>query len=230
MRPSVVAAHKRSWPHVLTHLVGSAPVTFSWLTVLFMTTAVQHVMPRLHLRELLHQNSTNLHHLASDPIRVLVSSLLWIDGYAWWPYLLVFCLFLAPAERWLGSLRFAIAGLTAHIVATYLSEGFLYWQIQEAAVSPKYLNARDVGVSYFVVGVVGLLTYRFVFPWRWVYLAAALVWFGIPVVLSPTFTPVGHLSALLIGLALYPLSRGRTAPLLNPVTLYRKLRRSATAA
>lgn len=226
----MVAAHKRSWPHVLTHLVGSAPVTFSWLTVLFMTTAVQHVMPRLHLRELLHQNSTNLHHLASDPIRVLVSSLLWIDGYAWWPYLLVFCLFLAPAERWLGSLRFAIAGLTAHIVATYLSEGYLYWQIQEAAVSPKYLNARDVGVSYFVVGVVGLLTYRFAFPWRWVYLAAALAWFGIPVVLLPTFTPVGHLSALLIGLALYPLSRGRTAPLLNPVTLYRKLRRSATAA
>lgn len=230
MQPEVVAALKRSWPRVLTHLVGTAPVTFSWLTLLFMTTAVQHFLPRLHLRELLHQNSTNLHHLASDPVRVLVSSLLWIDGYAWWPYLLVFCAFLAPAERWLGSLRFLIAGLTAHIVATYLSEGYLYWQIQEAAVSPKYLNARDIGVSYFVVGVVGLLTYRIARPWRWLYLLIALAWFGIPVVLGPTFTPVGHLGALLIGLALYPLTRGRTAPQLDPARLHRSLRRSRPAA
>lgn len=230
VQPSAVAAHKRSWPHVLVHLVGSAPVTFSWLAVLFMTTALQHLLPRLHLRELLHQNSTNLHHLASDPVRVLWSSLLWIDGYAWWPYLLVFCLFLAPAERWLGSLRFAIAGLTAHIVATYLSEGYLYWQIQEAAVSPRYLNARDVGVSYFVVGIVGLLTYRIARPWRWLYLLIAGAWFVMPVALGPTFTAVGHFSALLIGLALYPLSRGRPAPPLDPAVLYRMLRRSRPAA
>ena len=223
-----VAADRRSRLEVVKRFVGDAPVTFIWLALLFSTTAVQHLLPRWHLLALLRKDSTNLHHLASEPIRVLITSLLWIDGFVWWPYLLVFCLVLAPAEHWLGSLRFVVAGLIAHIVATYLSEGFLYWQIQEAAVSPKYLNARDVGVSYFVVGVVGLLTYRFVFPWRWVYLAAALVWFGIPVVLSPTFTPVGHLSALLIGLALYPLSRGRTAPLLNPVTLYRTLRRSRT--
>ena len=41
-------------------------------------------------------------------------------------FLLVFCVFLAPAERWLGSLRFVLVGLIAHVVATYLSEGFLY--------------------------------------------------------------------------------------------------------
>ena len=33
---------------------------------------------------------------------MLFQSLLWIDGKYWWPYLLVFTLFLAPAERWLG--------------------------------------------------------------------------------------------------------------------------------
>ncbi|MCB0940786.1 MAG: hypothetical protein KDB72_11210 [Mycobacterium sp.] len=214
----------------MIRLVGTAPVTFSWLTVLFMTTAIQHVLPRLHLREVLHQNSTNLHHLAADPLRVLGTSLLWIDGYRWWPYFVAFCLFLVPAERWLGSRRFIVAGLTAHVVATYLSEGFLYWQIQEAAVSPKYLNARDVGVSYFVAGIVGLLTYRIARPWRWLYLLTALAWFGIGLAMSPTFTSVGHLSALLVGLALYPLSRGRAAPLLDPSLLYRRLRRSGRAA
>ena len=230
MQPAPVATDRRSWPQALGRLVSTAPVTFSWLAVLFMTTAVQHVLPRLHLRELLHQNSTNLHHLASDPLRVLGTSLLWIDGYRWWPYFVAFCLLLAPAERWLGSLRFVIAGLTAHVVATYLSEGFLYWQIQEAAVSPKYLNARDVGVSYFVAGIAGLLTYRIARPWRWLYLLTALAWVGIGLAVTPTFTSVGHLSGLLVGLALYPLSRGRTAALLDPAKLYGALRRHRRAA
>lgn len=230
MQAAALAAEQPGRSHPLIRWVGSAPVTFCWLTLLFMTTVIQHVLPRLHLREVLHQNSTNLHHLAADPLRVLGTSLLWIDGYRWWPYFVAFCLFLAPAERWLGSLRFVIAGLTAHVVATYLSEGFLYWQIQEAAVSPKYLNARDVGVSYFVAGIAGLLTYRIARPWRWLYLVTALAWVGIGLAVTPTFTSVGHLAGVLVGLALYPLSRGRTAPLLNPAKLYRALRRSRRAA
>ena len=44
-----------------------------------------------------------------DPIRVLIQSLLWIDGKYWWPYLIVFTLFLAPAERWLGQLRWLLS-------------------------------------------------------------------------------------------------------------------------
>lgn len=196
-------------PRAAVQFVVHAPTTFSWLVLLYMTTFAQHALPRIHLRTLLSQDSTNLHHLASDPIRVLITSLFWIDGHAWWPYLLVFCIFLAPAERWLGSIRFLIAGLIAHVIATYVSEGFLYWQIQEAEVSPRYLNTRDIGVSYFVVGVMGLLSYRIPRPWRWAYLAVGAGWLIIAVAVHPQFTEVGHLCALLIGLALYPLTRGR---------------------
>ena len=206
----------------IAHFIRSAPVTFTWLAVLFLTTVAQHLLPRWHLVVLLRKDSTNLHHLADDPIRVLITSLLWLDGAAWWPYLVMFCFFLAPAERWLGHLRFVIAGLIAHIVATYLSEGFLYWQIQEAAVSPRYLNARDIGVSYFVVGTIGLLTYHVVRPWRWLYLIGAFAWFIAAVLINPTFTPVGHLSALVVGLACYPLARGRPSPPLDPSWLVRK--------
>ncbi|WP_243841572.1 rhomboid-like protein [Mycobacterium sp. DL592] len=202
--------------HRVARFVGSAPVTFGWLALLAITTIAQHLLPRWHLIAVLRKDSTNLHHLASDPIRVLITSLLWLDGAAWWPYLVMFCLFLAPAERWLGHLRFVVAGLIAHIVATYVSEGFLYWQIQEAIVSPRYLNARDIGVSYFVVGIVGLLTYRVPRPWRWLYLAAAFVWFAGAVLIKPTFTPVGHLTALVVGLACYPLSHGRSHPAPQP--------------
>jgi hypothetical protein len=224
-------AHRPSLPRAIAHFVGGAPVTFTWLTVLFSTTAVQHLLPRWHLLALLRKDSTNLHHLASEPIRVLITSLLWIDGFVWWPYLLVFCLVLAPAEHWLGSVRFVLAGLIAHIVATYLSEGFLYWQIQEATVSPRYLNARDIGVSYFVVGIIGLLTYRVVRPWRWLYLLAIIGCAVIAVfAVHPMFTQVGHLCAVLVGLACYPLARGRRVRPLDPARLLRRRRAPAPPA
>ena len=189
----------------------SAPLTYSWLVVLLVTTLLQHALPLRRLHALLQKESTNLHHLTTDPIRVLIESLLWIDGRYWWPYLLVFTLFLAPAERWLGHLRWLAVGLICHVCATYLSEGYLYWTIQEAEASPRLIDARDIGVSYFVVGIVGVLTYRIPSPWRWVYLAAAVLVFATSLAIKRDFTQLGHFSALVLGLACYPLTRRRRA-------------------
>ncbi len=194
----------RVWRYVKT-----APLTYSWLVVLLVTTIVQRSIPAHRLHELLQKESTNLHHLASDPIRVLIQSLLWIDGKYWWPYLVVFTLFLAPAERWLGHLRWLLVGLVCHVGATYLSEGYLYWTIQEAESSPRLIDARDIGVSYFVVGIVGVLTYHIPPRWRWLYLIAALVVFGVSLAVKHDFTQLGHFTALLIGLACYSLTRSR---------------------
>ena len=189
--------------------VRSAPLTYAWLAILLITTLLQHALPVRRLHQLLQRQSTNLHHLTTDPIRVLLESLLWIDGQYWWPYLLVFTVFLAPAERWLGHLRWLAVGLICHVCATYLSEAYLYWTIQEAEASPRLIDARDIGVSYFVVGIVGVLTYHIPRRWRWVYLVAALVVFGVSLAVKRDFTQLGHLSALLIGLACYPLTRSR---------------------
>jgi hypothetical protein len=191
--------------------VRSAPLTYSWLVVLLITTLLQHALPLRRLHSLLQKESTNLHHLSTDPIRVLIESLLWIDGRYWWPYLVVFTVFLAPAERWLGHLRWLAVGLICHVVATYLSEGFLYWTIQEAAASPRLIDARDIGVSYFVVGIVGVLVYRIPPRWRWVYLVAAVLIFATSLAVKRDFTQLGHFSALMLGLACYPVTRRRRA-------------------
>jgi hypothetical protein len=213
-------------PHTAARAVWrylcSAALSFSWLTVLLVTTIIQHSMTRLELRDLLLHRSTNLHHLATDPVRVLFSSLLWIDGYRFWPYIVVFCLFLAPAERWLGPWRWLLVGLVAHICATYIAEGFLYWRIQEAAASPRLIEARDIGVSYFVAGIVGVLSYHIARPWRWVYLATAVLVFTIPLLTARAFTPLGHFTSLLIGLAFYPLTRRRNRPQWSPARLFRR--------
>ena len=190
--------------------VRSAPLTYSWLVVLLITTMIQHAIPARRLHALLRKESTNLHHLATDPIRVLIQSLLWIDGQYWWPYLVVFTLFLAPAERWLGHWRWLIVGLVCHIGATYLSEGYLFWRIEAAITSPRLIDARDIGVSYFVVGIVGVLTYHIPPRWRWLYVITALVVFAAVLGVKRDFTNVGHFSALLIGLGCYPLTRSRS--------------------
>ena len=122
---------------------------------------------------------------------------------------MVFTLFLAPAERWLGHLRWLLVGLVCHVGATYLGEGYLYWRIQQALTSPRLIDARDIGVSYFVVGIVAVLTYHIPRPWRWGYLAGTVAVFGIAMAVRTNFTGLGHLCALGLGLACYPLTRSR---------------------
>ncbi|MGW4094415.1 rhomboid-like protein [Nocardia sp. NPDC004750] len=213
-RPSRAAS---IWQYVRT-----APWTFAWLAVLLGTTIIQHLVPRGDLERLLGERSTNLRHLESDPVHVLVTSLLWIDGYFWLPYCVLFCVFHAPAERWLGALRWAIVGLGAHVGATYLSEGILALAIRHGYADPGMIDVRDIGVSYFLAAIIGVLTYHVARPWRWLYLGAVLVWFAIPLLIHPTFTGIGHFSALLIGLAAFPLTRGRTAPDWNPSDIWRR--------
>lgn len=217
--------------HRLWRFVASAPLTYCWLLVLLVTTLAAHAMPPARLRAVLESDSTNLHHLARDPERVLVTSLFWIDGAYWWPYVIVFTLFVAPAERWLGALRWLAVGLIAHVVATYVSEVYLYWTIAQAQVSPRLIDARDIGVSYFVVGIVGALTYHIARPWRWAYLGAMLSLAAAALLAHPDFTPLGHLLSLLIGLACYPLVRARThRPPVDPGRWLRRHRPPAPAA
>jgi hypothetical protein len=75
-----------------------------------------------------------------------------------------------------------------------------------------------------------VLTYFIARPWRWLYLSGALVWVAVPVAVSADFTPVGHLAALFVGLAWYPLTRGRRDPQWAPDQLMSRLRRHRRTA
>lgn len=201
----------KSWLTAVWRYVRSAPLTYVWLVALLVTTIVQRQTHGRELHDLLVQSSTNIHHLETDPLYVLVTSLFWIDGRFWTPYLVLFSLILAPAERWLGQIRWLTVGLTAHVLATYISEGLLYLAIHHHVAPERLVHVRDVGVSYFLVGVGAVLAYRIVRPWRWVYLGTAFIYFGAALVGNINFTAIGHLSALLIGLCCYPFTRARSA-------------------
>ena len=191
----------------------SAPLTFAWMTVLLGTTIAQRHMSPGDLDRVLGARSTNLEHLMHDPFHVLWTSLFWIDGAFWCPWAVAFCIFHVPAERWLGSLRWLVVGLSAHVVATYVSQGVLALAIHEGVRSLDMIHVQDVGVSYFFAGIAAVLTYRIARPWRWFYLAGVTVYYVVPVITELTFTNIGHLSAALVGLAWYPITRRRRQPM-----------------
>lgn len=209
----------KGWLTAAWRFVRSAPLTYLWLIVLLITTLIEHQLGPRELHHVLVHGSTNLHELATDPLKVLFESLLWIDGRYWTPYLVLFTLFLAPAEQWLGEFRWLTVGLTAHVGATYISEGLLRLAIQHHLAPERLVNARDIGVSYFMLGVIAVLAYHVVSPWRWGYLAVLITVFAVRVIIDPNFTAIGHFSSIFIGLLFYPMARGRRPPV-NPTQLF----------
>ncbi|MFD4970888.1 rhomboid-like protein [Streptomyces sp. NPDC058424] len=192
--------------------VRSAPGTYVWLLILFLTTVALHHMSPQFEEHFLRHRSTNLRELSNDPVRVLFSSAMWIDSGHWLPYAVLYTVFHAQAERWLGTLRWLLVCVTAHVLATLISEGAVLWAIQRHMVPESSVNTLDVGVSYALAGVVGVLTYRIALPWRYLYLAAVLAFYAVSLVTGHTFTDLGHFAAVLIGLGCYPLVRDRGGP------------------
>jgi hypothetical protein len=188
-----------------------------WLAVLFVTTVALHHMSPVAEERFLRARSTNLRELSSHPVRVLIASAMWIEGGHWVPYAVLYSVFHARVERWLGTVRWLAVCVLAHVVATLVSEGVLLWAIRAGVAPVSSVDAVDVGVSYALAGVMGVLVFRIRGAvWRYGYLGAVLVVYGAPLVVGRTFTDVGHAVGLLTGLVCGPVAAGRVRRTRNP--------------
>jgi hypothetical protein len=194
---------------VLIRGVASAPLTFAWLLVLLVTTRVQRSAGRRGSRRIQHSHSTNLRRLRTEPSRVLATSLFWLDGRKWWPYVPLFVGVVAPAERRLRWWRWLLVGVAAHVIATYVGQSYLRQSIRIGNAPRRLVNARDVGVSYFVFGAAGAVSGYVQRPWRSRCQVAAVAALAGNAAVRPTFTEVGHLTAFVVGLAAIPLTPDR---------------------
>lgn len=195
----------------MARAVTGAPLTYGWLLALLVTTRRQRSAGRRR-SVLLRRQSTNLHHLSREPLRVLAASLFWLDGRRWWPYVPVYVGVLAPAERRLGSWRWLLAGVAAHVVGTYAGQGYLRRSIRTRQAPPRLANARDVGVSYFLLGVAGVASAYLPRQYRRGTQAVALGSLAVDVAVQPTYTEVGHLTSFVTGLLLSPLAAEAERP------------------
>ncbi|MEU9033599.1 rhomboid-like protein [Streptomyces sp. NPDC048352] len=191
----------RSW-------IRSSPGTHIWLLIVAVTSLVVAIAPDRLDHLLLHRSSSNLHQLVKYPVRALLSSAFWIENPASLPlYAVLFELFHAPVERWLGTLRWLLIVATAHVVATLVSQKVLLMAIEDHRAPHSMTHVVDIGVSYGLAAAVGVLTYRLRSPWRWFYLVGAVAFFGLPLFTGGTFTDLGHAISLAVGLLAWPLTQ-----------------------
>ena len=205
------ALRRRVRPAVVCRAVADrirlAPGTHVWLLVLGVTSAVAAGLSPNLRSYLLHHVSTNLVELRIHPVRVLFASAFWIETpSALLFYALLFELVHTTAERWLGTLRWLLVAAVAHVGATLVSQKAVLFGIRDDRLPRSLAHTIDIGVSYGLAGVVGVLAYRVPWPWRWGYLLGVLAFFTYPVLYKGTFTDIGHLTAVLIGLCCYALT------------------------
>ncbi|HEX4791783.1 MAG TPA: rhomboid-like protein [Actinospica sp.] len=207
--------------------VRRAPATFVWLLILTVTTyLISRVNPEFRER-FLRQRSTNLHELSTNPIRVLITSALWIDGGGLWTYYVLYNVFHVPVERKLGTLRWLAVVVAAHVGATYLSEGAVYWEVRHGYLPRSAVFTLDVGVSYALAGVEAVLAYLIAPPWSYWYATALVVYYGYHLIAGNSFTDLGHFSALMIGFACFPLTHGFEGSRWEPRKTWQLLKRRA---
>lgn len=185
----------------------SAPGTHLWLLILIVTSLIAVGLPQHERSYVLHHISTNVVELHHHPVRVLIASALWLQapsGVLF--YGVLFEAVHATAERWLGTLRWLTVAAVAHIGATLVSQKAVLFDIRDDRLPHSLAHTVDIGVSYGLAGVAGVLTYRLPMRWRWPYAAALLAYFGYRLARGGTFTDLGHMSAVLIGLCCYALT------------------------
>jgi hypothetical protein len=197
---------ERVRPRVAAY-IRCSPATFIYLFVLAITTWVLHGSPDAVRHALLFEHSTNLKHLRNDPMTVLVTSAFWLTGLELWMWIVLFPLVLAPAERWLGTVRVIVVFGIGHVGATILTAAGLSFMIRHGLAPHRLRDVIDVGSSYGFCCVAATFSYRLPGVKRWLWAGTLLVGASALVAWNNNFTDYGHLAAVIIGLCLYPLTR-----------------------
>lgn len=178
----------------------SAPGTFTYLFVLLITTWVLQTSSNKIANQLLLERSTNLHHLANDPMRVLFGSAFWVGGaFELFLSVVLFTIIVARVERWLGTGRTSAIFFIGHVGATLLVALWLWASLNFTIVKSPMTNAQDVGASYGFAAVAAVLAYRIARPMRWLYVVVVIAIAGTDLAMEPSFTGWGHMLALGIG-------------------------------
>jgi hypothetical protein len=186
----------------LRELWPGRDIAIVYTLLVLVVSIVVAVQPPAMLRDIVQTSSTNLVNLRQRPLTVLFVSPfvvspvsgLWIIA----PLLVAY----GELQRWLGRASVIIVGVLGHVGATLFVATMEVTQLAKGRVGFSIADSPDVGVSYGLAAVAGLLVARVPSPWRRRYLIASLIVIVGQFILFHNFTALGHLTAWLIGLAM----------------------------
>lgn len=201
-------ARLRIRPWRLLPTPTGTPFTFGYAAVLAVTSLVTEYADPALVHSLLQGSSTDVAHLVRTPVLVLLASALWIAGGIASPYVLGFLLVMTALERRIGGLRAAGVFLLGHVLATLATELPVGLAVLVGHLPDSSLHRLDYGISFGVAAGTGALA-GLLPPWlRWPLLGL----FGGMLVqdllaFTDPMTEWGHLMALTIGVATWPVIR-----------------------
>ncbi|MGW6910739.1 rhomboid-like protein [Streptomyces sp. NPDC054940] len=184
------------------------PFTFAYAAVLTVTSLIATYADPALVHALHQGSSTDVAHLLSTPVLVLLASALWVAGGIVAPYTLCFLLVLTALERRIGGVRTAVVFLAGHVLATLATEVPVGLAVLVGHLPDSSLHRFDYGISFGVATSIGALA-GLLRPWlRW----PVLVLFGGMLLqdlanLTDPLTNWGHLIALVIGVGMWPVVR-----------------------
>ncbi|GGY44511.1 rhomboid-like protein [Streptomyces djakartensis] len=202
-----------SRPWLLLPTPTSTPFTFAYAALLCMTSLISAYADPALVHALLQGSSTDVAHLVRAPAFVLVGSALWVAGGVTSPFVIGFVLVLTALERRIGGLSTAGVFLLGHVLATLATEVPVGLAVLAGHLPDSSLHRLDYGVSFGVAAGTGALA-GLLPLWQRVPLLAA---FGGMLLrdllaLGDPMTDWGHLIALAIGVATWPVVRRWRVP------------------
>ncbi|MCW7946599.1 integral membrane protein [Streptomyces hygroscopicus] len=195
-------------PWLLLPTPTGTPFTFGYAVLLTLTSLFADFADPSLLQALYQGSSTDVVHLASSPVLVLVASALWIAGGLMSSYSLVFLVVLTALERRIGGARTAGVFLLGHVLATLATEIPVGLAVLAGDLPDASLHRLDYGISFGVAASLGALA-GLLRPWlRWMTLIVfgGLLLQDLVAYLDP-LSNWGHLLSLAIGIGTWPLVR-----------------------
>ncbi|MER6454148.1 rhomboid-like protein [Streptomyces sp900105245] len=206
--PRPAAAAVRRWLPLPTP--ARTPFTFAYACLLAATSAFAALADPALVHAVHQASSTDVAHLVRTPLLVLPASALWIAGGIVSPYALAFLLVLTALERRIGGTRAACVFLGGHVLATLATEVPVGLAVLAGHLPDSSLHRLDYGISFGVATSVGALA-GLLTPWPRGLLLVAVGGMLLDdlVAFTDPMTNWGHLIALALGVASWPVVRRR---------------------
>jgi hypothetical protein len=206
--------------------MGLGPVNFSWawnrlrelwrgrdvavvyVILVVVISILVAVQPPALLRDIVQTSSTNLVNLRQRPLAVLFVSPFVVSPVSGLWIVAPMIVGYGELQRWLGRASALVIGVLGHVGATLFVATIEITQLAKGRVGFSIAVSPDVGVSYGLAAVAGILIVRVAETWRRRYIIASLIVIIGQFLILRNFTGLGHLTAWLIGLAVaVPVSR-----------------------
>ena len=187
-------------------------VAVVYALIVVVVSILAAAQPHRQLLSIVTSSSTNLANLRQRPLAVLFASA-FVIAPAWGLWIVApMVVAYGALQRWLGRASVIVVGVLGHVGATLFVATMEITELATGRIGFRIGLRPDVGVSYGLAAVIGVLVVRVPTAWRRRYLVVSLILLVGQFFILGNFTGLGHVTAWLIGLAVaVPVSRvGRT--------------------